>query len=78
MVDPLPKLGAFQEGHCHCCLEFTMLVVMGNALQVANQPLERETPPGPTRAKESKEIVYVESHMFINYMATGQVKVLQS
>jgi hypothetical protein len=55
-----------------------MLVVMGNALQVANQPLERETPPGPSRAKESKEIVYVESHMSINYMATGRVKVLQS
>jgi hypothetical protein len=55
-----------------------MLVVMGDALQVTNQPLEWETPPGPSGAKESKEIVYMKSHMSINCMVTGRMKVLQS
>ena len=67
----------FQERIRHRCLEFTMHVIMGNALQVANQPLKWETPPGPSGAKQSQEIVYVKGHMSIDYMVTGWMKVLQ-
>ena len=76
MVDPLTKSGTLQERHCHRSLKFAMLVVMGKALQVSNQPFKWETPPGPSGSKESKKIIYVKSHMSIDCMVTRWVKVL--